>query len=67
MRDGLFGQLGGDRLFGGKGRDRFFGGPARDLLYARDGKRERVDGDTGRDCARLDRGLDVPVSVHEFF
>jgi RTX calcium-binding nonapeptide repeat (4 copies) len=66
-RDTSFGGTGGDRLYGGDGRDRLFGGGARDLLYARDRMRDRVDGGLGRDCARVDRALDLRISVHELF
>jgi Ca2+-binding RTX toxin-like protein len=65
-RDLVSGQAAGDRLYGGRGLDRLYGGPVRDLLYARDGKRDRVVGGTGKDCARVD-GLDVLVSIYERF
>jgi Ca2+-binding RTX toxin-like protein len=66
-RDRADGGYGGDRLFGGGDHDRLWGGPARDLFYVRDGRRDRVSGDLGRDCARADRNVDVLLSVHEVF
>jgi Ca2+-binding RTX toxin-like protein len=63
----LRGQAGGDRLYGGDGHDRLYGGGSRDLFYARDGIRDRVEGGAGGDCARVDSGLDVTVSVYMFF
>jgi serralysin len=63
----LRGQAGGDRLYGGDGHDRLEGGRARDLFYARDGIRDRIEGGAGRDCARIDPGLDVTSGIHENF
>lgn len=61
--DVLLGQHGSDRIFARVGRDRLYGGVGRDLLYASDDMKDRVDGGSGTDCARIDRGLDVAISV----
>lgn len=66
-RDRLLGGLGNDTLLGGQGRDVLVGGAGRDALagdagpdelQARDGRRDTVDGGTGRDRALVD-ALDV--------
>jgi phosphodiesterase/alkaline phosphatase D-like protein len=71
-RDRLFGNAGNDRLSGGRGRDSLVGGTGRDTLlggpdadtiFARDGRRDVVDGGAGRDTATLDRRLDRVASV----
>ena len=63
---------GGDRLLGGSGRDRLYAGRGRDVLkgragpdviYANDGRRDRVNGGPGSDRAKVDRGLDSVRSV----
>lgn len=71
-RDRLFGNAGNDRLSGGRGRDSLVGGTGRDTLlggpdadtiFARDGRRDVVNGGAGRDTATLDRRLDRVASV----
>ena len=54
-RDELGAGKGSDRLTGGDGRDQLHGGSGSDALSARDRSRDRVDGGTGRDRARVDR------------
>jgi len=54
-QDILSGGPGADRLRGGKGRDELYGGSGRDLLRARDGDRDQVHCDKGRDTAFVDR------------
>lgn len=70
--DRLTGKEGDDVLRGGPGRDRLRGGPSSDtmaggtgpgLLDARDGRRDQLDGGTGRDKGRWDRDLDRVRSV----
>jgi hypothetical protein len=56
--DRLVGGDDSDLLVGGTGFDRLLGGPGRDGLYAKDGARDHLDGGTGRNVARTDRGLD---------
>ena len=60
--DVLQGGIGNDRLYGGLGRDSLVGGPGNDRLYARDGRRDTVDGGGGFDEAWVDR-LDVVRNV----
>ena len=57
--DEVRGGPGRDNLDGGPGRDRMFGGADGDFLYALDWRRDRVNGGAGRDCAAVDRRLDV--------
>jgi Ca2+-binding RTX toxin-like protein len=57
-RDRLYGQTGPDRLVGGPKEDLLFGGRGRDDLDARDGERDSLDGGSGIDTGRWDRGLD---------
>jgi hypothetical protein len=63
-RDFLYGEAGNDLLSGGAGADRlqghtgidtYRGGAGNDSLYARDARRETLDGGTGRDRAQADR------------
>lgn len=63
-RDRLNGGAGNDRLIGGPGRDRLLGGagrdmidagPANDVVFARDGRRDRVRCGGGHDRAIADR------------
>jgi Ca2+-binding RTX toxin-like protein len=54
-----------DGLVGGKGRDTMLGGHGRDLLLSRDGVRDLVNGNSGRDWGRIDRGVDRRVSVEQ--
>jgi Ca2+-binding RTX toxin-like protein len=65
--DTLAGQQGADRITGGPGRDRLRGGSGRDRLFARDLQRDRVNGGRGTDSARIDKGLDVVLSIATFF
>lgn len=66
-RDGIFGDSGNDLLFGGERRDFIAGGPGDDEIRARDGTRDRIEGNRGFDRARVDRGLDVASSIEAFF
>jgi Ca2+-binding RTX toxin-like protein len=52
--DTLVGAAGADVLIGGRGADLLRGGRGRDVLYARDGRRDRVNGGRGLDRARVD-------------
>ena len=70
--DRLTGKEGDDVLRGGPGRDRLRGGPGSDvmdggtgpdLLDSRDGRRDHLDGGSGRDKGRWDAGLDRVRSV----
>lgn len=70
--DRIFGNAGNDRLVGGYGRDTLvggtgsdtlLGGPDNDTIFARDGRKDVVDGGRGRDTATLDRRLDRYGSV----
>lgn len=60
--DVLQGGTGNDRLYGGLGRDSLVGGPGNDRLYARDNRRDTVNGGPGFDEAWVDR-LDRVRSV----
>ena len=53
--DSLEGNRGNDRLYGDRGRDRLFGQTGNDRFFAKDRRRDRVDGGSGRDQARVDR------------
>jgi Ca2+-binding RTX toxin-like protein len=53
--DTLAGARGADVLIGGRGADLLRGGRGRDVLYARDRRRDRVNGGRGVDRARVDR------------
>jgi Ca2+-binding RTX toxin-like protein len=52
--DTLAGARGADVLIGGRGADLLRGGRGRDVLYARDRRRDRVNGGRGIDRARVD-------------
>jgi Ca2+-binding RTX toxin-like protein len=56
--DLIIGGRGDDVLRGRLGRDRLRGGRGNDRLFARDGRRDRVNGGPARDEARIDTGLD---------
>jgi RTX calcium-binding nonapeptide repeat (4 copies) len=60
--DRLIGGPGRDRLVGGSGRDAFLGGGGNDRLFARDNKREVVNGGRGFDRARVNAS-DVRRSI----
>ncbi len=53
--DRLEGAAGKDRLNGSKGGDLVRAGSGRDVIAAKDGRRDRIDGGTGRDRATVDR------------
>jgi Ca2+-binding RTX toxin-like protein len=57
---------GADRIVGGPGYDGMGGGAGRDTLFARDGKRDLLNGGAGRDRARVDR-FDRVRNIEEFF
>jgi hypothetical protein len=61
--DILVGGPGADYLRPGGGRDRVLGGAGNDLVLSRDGSTDVVIGGPGRDRGRLDRRIDVGVSV----
>lgn len=61
--DTVFGRYGDDVLLGGTGRDRLLGGYGADRIFARDGRRDVVDGGPGRDTATFDAGLDRVTSA----
>jgi hypothetical protein len=61
--DILVGGPGGDYLRPGAGRDRILGGAGNDFVEARDGSADVVIGGPGRDRGRLDRRIDVGVSI----
>jgi hypothetical protein len=65
--DRLLGGGRGDRLSGGPGRDALFGGFGRDTLVTRDGWRDTLNGNAGRDRGRIDRRLDRRVSVERLY
>jgi Ca2+-binding RTX toxin-like protein len=52
--DLLRGERGEDKLVGGRGSDRLVGGTGDDQLFARDGRRDVVNGGEGLDIARID-------------
>jgi Ca2+-binding RTX toxin-like protein len=58
-RDEVRGGAGPDQLEGGGGRDRIFGEGAGDFILARERRRDLVHGGAGRDCAYVDRRLDI--------
>ena len=60
--DLVSGGNGNDRLTGGSGRDTLNGGRGADRLYARDGRRDIVNGGPGFDEAWVDRN-DVVTNV----
>lgn len=53
--DRLVGGAGNDRLNGAKGGDLVKAGSGRDLISARDRRRDRIDGGSGKDSAAVDR------------
>jgi TolB protein len=53
--DVICGLAGNDTLIGGGGADTLRGGLGDDTLLARDGRRDHVDGGTGRDRAQVDK------------
>jgi hypothetical protein len=57
---------GADQLVGGGGRDTFRGGRGNDRLYARDSRRDLVDGGRGFDRARVNSS-DVRRSIEALF
>ncbi len=61
--DALLGLAGADTLLGGVGRDRLLGGAGNDTIYARDGRRDVLDGGAGRNRATIDRSRDVTARV----
>jgi Ca2+-binding RTX toxin-like protein len=61
----LIGGSGRDRLTGAKGSDVMNGGGGKDFLAARDRKRDRVIGGSGKDRARVDARLDVVRGVEQ--
>jgi uncharacterized repeat protein (TIGR01451 family) len=61
--DRLLGGAGRDTLTGSRGKDVLSGQGGADLLLAKDGVRDTVNGGSGRDRGRLDRGLDKRISV----
>jgi Ca2+-binding RTX toxin-like protein len=65
--DTVRGNGGRDRLIGGGARDALFAGPGDDTLLARDGYRDWLFGDDGRDRARIDRRLDVLHRIERLF
>ncbi len=50
------GTIHADRLTGTKGADVICGGGGNDVIFARDGKRDVIDGGPGRDTAYVDKG-----------
>jgi Ca2+-binding RTX toxin-like protein len=66
-RDMISGGGGEDTIWGGLRRDELRGRAGADIFYADDGYRDRLFGGTGRDRARVDRGLDRVRSIERFF
>jgi Ca2+-binding RTX toxin-like protein len=64
--DVIEGGGGDDVLVGEHGRDTLRGGPGSDGFRARDGARDVVRGASGRDWARVDRGLDRVFGIQMF-
>jgi dipeptidyl aminopeptidase/acylaminoacyl peptidase len=62
--DVLRGLGGRDSLTGGTGRDRLEGGAGSDTIFARDGRRDVVNGGSGKDFAQVDR-LDRVTGVEQ--
>jgi Ca2+-binding RTX toxin-like protein len=60
--DVVDGGTGNDRAYGDAGRDNIVGGVGNDRLYARDGRRDTLNGGPGFDEAWVDR-LDVVRNV----
>jgi len=63
-RDTVYGGRGSDLVVGGGGRDRLHGGRGPDLIYARDGRRDRVHCGSGNDRASVDAVDDVAGCEH---
>ena len=61
--DVLVGGPGADYFVPGAGRDRVLGGFGNDFVLARDGKTDILMGGSGYDRCRVDRRLDVAISV----
>ncbi len=61
--DILIGGSGNDILIGGSGNDILIGGSGNDRLYAKDGKRDVLDGGAGRDLASRDKARDETTSI----
>jgi phosphodiesterase/alkaline phosphatase D-like protein len=61
--DILVGGPGADYLVPGLGRDRVLGGLGNDFVQSRDGKTDLLFGGLGYDRARVDRRLDVAMSM----
>lgn len=64
--DALAGAGGADVLIGGRGADLLRGGRGRDVFYARDARRDRLNGGRGIDRARVD-GKDRKRSIESVF
>jgi TolB protein len=64
-RDRICGLGGNDLIVGGGGSDTLVGGAGADTLLARDGRRDVVDGGSGRDRATFDRRLDRLRSIEK--
>lgn len=61
--DLLSGGAGRDRLYAGYGKDVLKGGAGPDIIYARDRRRDRINGGSGTDRAKVDRRLDRVRSI----
>ena len=61
----ITGSAGADELDGTPNQDVLCGLPGNDVIDARDHRRDFVDGGAGRDCARIDGGLDVVRGVEK--
>ena len=61
--DLLSGGTGRDRIYAGRGKDVLKGGAGPDIIYANDGRRDRVNGGSGSDRAKVDRRLDKVRAV----
>ena len=58
---------GNDRLDGGKGQDTLLGGPGRDCFFARDGRRDTVEGGPSTDYALVDPTVDKLSGVEKSY
>ena len=65
--DRLTGGGANDVLMGGAGADVLTGGRGRDIFYARDRRKDRLNGGAGSDRARVDRRKDVRKSIDLLF
>jgi Ca2+-binding RTX toxin-like protein len=61
--DVIYAGSGKDKVTPGGGRDTVSAGAGDDRIFARDGKRDRIDGGRGRDRASIDRKLDKVTRV----